>query len=218
MPLHLRLLPLSLLAGTGFLAAGPELALGANATDWNFDVSLNGKPIGAHHFQVVRDGDQVSLQSDASFKVTLLWVPVYHYRHTSRESFRDDCLEKIQANTDENGTQEEVSGAEGDSAFVVSVGGSPVRLPSCVMTFDYWNPRILQQSHLLNPQTGAYTPVVITHLGSEMVTASGKSQPAQTYLLTAEAMKIKLWYSPEQRWLALESTTADGKRMRYQLQ
>jgi hypothetical protein len=217
MSTRIQITPCWLLAGCILLATGTSIAASEPSATWDFDVLLNGKQIGSHRFQVLREGEQTSLLSEASFKVTLLSVPVYHYRHTSRETFRNDCLQQMEANTDENGSHEQVHGAVGDSAFVVTAQAGDVRLPACVMTFDYWNPRILQQSHLLNPQTGMYTPVVIAHLGSENLMVEGKSEQADTYLLTAETLKIKLWYSPERRWLALESTTPDGKLMRYQL-
>jgi hypothetical protein len=217
MSFHCRVIRLALLASSALLVATTSPAASENSTEWNFDVLLDGKPIGSHHFEVRREGNETSLLSDANFKVAVLSLTVYRYRHTSRELFRDDCLQRIEASTDENGVHEQVQGTAVDSAFVVTGHQGAARLPACVMTFDYWNPHILQQSHLLNPQTGAYTPVLITHLGPEILMVAGRSEAADTYLLAADALKIKLWYSADQRWLGLESTTADGKLMRYQL-
>jgi len=189
----------------------------ATAGEWNFQVLRDGEPIGAHHFLVTEQGRETRLLSEANFKVTVLAVPLYRYRHVSHESFQGDCLQTLAASTDENGTHREVRGALSESAFVVTASQGTRRLPPCIMTFDYWNPRILQQSYLLNPQTGAYLPIVVTHLGTEALAVGGGSQLAETYLLVADKMKIKLWYSADARWLALESPTADGRRMRYQL-
>ena len=188
----------------------------AQSGEWNFQVLLDGKPIGSHHFQVAGIGSETTLLSEADFRVTVLGVPVYRYRHVSHESFRDGCLQRLEASTSENGRNYEVRGSLADSDFELMTPQGPNRLPACIMTFDYWNPRILQQSHLLNPQTGAYVPVIVTHLGAEILAVEGKPELAETYLLVADAMKIKLWYSANQRWLALESPTSDGRLMRYQ--
>jgi hypothetical protein len=202
-------------------AVGTWLLMAASAHaqsgKWNFQVLLDGKPIGSHRFQVTGQASETTLLSEADFKVTVLAVPVYRYRHVSQESFQDGCLQRLEASTTENGAHHEVRGSLSDSAFVVMTPQGASRLPACIMTFDYWNPRILQQSHLLNPQTGAYVPVVITHLGAEVLAIEGKPEPAEIYLLVADAMKIKLWYSADERWLALESPTPDGRLMRYQL-
>jgi hypothetical protein len=191
--------------------------LPAHASDWNFQVLLDGKPIGSHRFQVTEQGPATTLLSEADFRVTLFAVPLFRYRHVSHESFQGDCLRSLEASTDDNGTRQDVRGSATDSAFLVTTRQGVFTLPSCVMTFDYWNPRILQQSRLLNPQTGDYVPIVVTRLGSENLVVDGKPVPADVFMITAHAMKIKLWYSTEQRWLGLESPTADGRLMRYQL-
>ncbi|MGA3158096.1 MAG: DUF6134 family protein [Steroidobacteraceae bacterium] len=201
----------------GILLAGSAGAMPSQANDWNFKVLLDGKPIGSHRFQVTEQGMSTSLLSEADFRVTVMAVPLYRYRHVSHETFQGDCLQSLEASTNENGTTQDVRGSVSDAAFVVTTSQGVTRLPSCVMTFDYWNPRILQQSRLLNPQTGAYLPIVVTRLGSEILAVDGKSEMVETYLITADTMKIKLWYSADQRWLGLETATPNGRLMRYQL-
>jgi hypothetical protein len=203
-----------LLASIWLLAA---VSVSARSGEWNFQVLLDVKPIGSHHFQVSAQGSETRLVSEADFKVTVLSFPFYRYHHVSQEAFQDGCLQDLRASTNENGSYQEVRGSLGDSAFVVTTRQGTSVLPLCIMTFDYWNPRILQQSHLLNPQTGAYLPIVVTHLGSEVLAVEGQSQLTETYLIVADTMKIKLWYSADERWLALESPTPDGRLMRYQL-
>lgn len=215
MSIHSRQLSGALLAG--ILLSASAAPMRAYAGDWNFQVLLDGKPIGSHHFQVTEQGMATSVLSEADFRVSVLAVPFYRYRHVSHESFQGDCLQSLEASTSENGVNQDVRGSASDSAFVVTTPQGVTRLPACVMTFDYWNPRILQQSRLLNPQTGAYLPVVVTHLGSEVLSVGGNSDTAETYLISADTMKIKLWYSADGRWLALESPTPDGRLMRYQL-
>jgi hypothetical protein len=212
--MHWSELAASCLIGAWLLTPG---SAHAQSGDWNFQVLLDGKPIGSHHFQVTGQGGHTNLLSEADFKVTVLAVPLYRYRHVSHESFQGNCLQTLTASTNENGTRQEVRGSLNASAFVVTTPRGATRLPSCIMTFDYWNPRILQQSHLLNPQTGEYLPVLVTHLGSEVLAVEGRSELAETYLIVADSIKIKLWYSADEHWLALESPTPDGRLMRYQL-
>ena len=45
--------------------------------------------------------------------------------------------------------------------------------PGCVMSFAYWDPRILQADRLLNSQTGEFTAVQITPRGREAVPVRG---------------------------------------------
>jgi hypothetical protein len=190
--------------------------------NWRFDVLLDGKSIGYHHFQLRSDGTQRELLSEARFNVKILFVNVYHYAHDAHEFWNDDCLKRIDSSTDDNGKKRSVRGTRDDVRFTVATSDRTDELTSCVMTFAYWNPRILEATHLLNPQTGEYVPVHITHVGTEMITARGVSQPAEHFRLVGDALiggklKIDLWYSSNKDWLALESLSENGRVIRYQI-
>jgi len=45
----------------------------------------------------------------------------------------------------------------------------------------------------------------------------GTPTPARRYRLETRDFLIELWYSAEREWLALDSITAGGQRLRYRL-
>ena len=98
----------------------------------------------------------------------------------------------------------------------MTTGGAVAAIEPCVQTFAYWNPRILDATRLLNPQTGEYLPVQVLALGRESL---GEYPDAQRYRLLGDAggkpLHIDLWYTPAREWLALESRTPEGRRVRY---
>ena len=100
--------------------------------------------------------------------------------------------------------------------FRVTTGETVEGIERCVQTFAYWNPRILDATHLLNPQTGDYVPVQVLPLGRDSI---GRHTDAQRYRLIGDSggkpLRIDLWYSPAREWLALESRTPDGRTLRY---
>lgn len=202
----------------------PATALNARPLDeWRFNVSLDGKPIGYHRFELVERGVERELRSEARFAVKVLFFDAYRYAHDNRELWRGDCLAQIEARTDDNGTRNVVRGTQSVARFVVSTAQRVTELDSCVRTFAYWNPQILAATHLLNPQTGEYVPVRVVRLGTDTLAIRGAAQAAERYRLIGDAadgerLQIDLWYSPSQEWLALESTTQDGRRLRYHLQ
>lgn len=63
-----------------------------------------------------------------------------------------------------------------------------------------------ERSQLLNAQTGKLEPVRIAALGDGRYRISGIQHP------------IDLQYSPEGRWIGLESTVGGGRRLSYRLQ
>ena len=54
-------------------------------------------------------------------------------------------------------------------------------------------------------------------IARETLNVHGEDTPAQRYRLEARNMKLDLWYSDDQRWLALESTVKGGRKLRYEL-
>ena len=196
-------------------------ALGATASsgsmrEWHFNVSLDGKPIGEHRFVMHEFDDRVEVTSEANFRVRFLFIDAYRYEHRAYEMWRGDCLERLDARTDDNGEEILVSGERAGRGFRVTTDGVVAGVELCVQTFAYWNPRILEATRLLNPQTGEYLPVQMRALGRD---ASGEYQGVQHYRLSADGggrpMQIDLWYSDAHEWLALESRTPDGRRLRY---
>ncbi len=85
------------------------------------------------------------------------------------------------------------------------------------MTFAYWNPGFLEQPRLLNPQTGEYVEVEVEELGTDVVEIGGRDFLARSVRITAPKVDIKLWYSEDAGWLALESTAKGGRIIRYEL-
>ena len=123
----------------------------------------------------------------------------------------------MSARTDDNGKQFSVMAKETTAGLNVITPAKQFSLPGCVMSFAYWNPLMLQQKQLLNAQTGEHDEVDIKLLSTTTVSAAGKELPAKRYSLTGKKLKIDLWYSLDGEWLALESTTENGRRLRYVL-
>ncbi len=199
--------------GLGTTAALANSAAGT-ADTLRFRVYLDRDPIGEHSFQVTPDRREVL--SRASFDVNLLFFTAYRYRHESREQWRDGCLERIRASTDDNGKAYDVAGDRKSGALSVAVNGEPRRLPACVSTFAYWDRDFLKRPRLLNPQTGELVDVAVTRAGTEARVVKGRRVEAERYRLKADGLDISLWYTPEGQWIALESDTGKGRTLRYE--
>jgi hypothetical protein len=191
-----------------------EVAVGATH-EWQFNVWADGWPIGTHTFRVIDEAGHTSVETVANFRPKILFVPVYRYDHRDRESWQDGCLQKIDADTDDNGNVMHLGGQADRDGFRLQSGSV---LEGCVHTFAYWDKRFLKQSHLLNSQTGEYTDVTITNLGKQKIDIRGQVVEAERYSVNAGKFTIDLWYSSTSEWLALESLTWNGHRLRYERQ
>jgi hypothetical protein len=60
--------------------------------------------------------------------------------------------------------------------------------------------------------------VSIEPAGPDQITVRGNPVEAARYVLRARDMEITLWYSQDDEWLALDSKTASGRRIRYRIE
>ena len=183
---------------------------------WKFLVYLDQDPIGYHNFTLTPQGELRHLQSDAHYLVKILFINAFHYDHHASESWHGDCLDRLDSDSDDNGKQLSVHArSDGDDLSVDAPRGR-YSLTGCAMTFAYWNPHMLEQTHLINPETGEDVAVTISPSGEEDIQVRNASVHARRYHLHSDKMEIDLWYSTSGDWLALESPEK-GRRLRYVL-
>ena len=153
-----------LLLASAFVVSDASFAA---SKQWNFEVLLDGKKIGYHSFLVKRQNNTTVLESQAEFNVKFLFFNAYSYTHKNVETWDGSCLTSISSNTDDNGKLYSVRGKRQEDRFLVTTGNDVSTLPTCPMSFAYWNPDMLDRPQLLNSQTGEYIPVKIRKLGEE---------------------------------------------------
>lgn len=190
------------------------------AREWAFDVYLDKTKIGQHTFKL---NNAQELISQAKFNVKVLFINAYQYQHKAVENWQNSCLKNLEANTVENDVTTKVKGQLSDGNFVVENGAEKQSLPSCAMTFAYWNQKILQQSKLLNPQNAEWLDTKISKVGTEMLDVKGKKVETTRYKLDASLngkpkLDIELWYeNGSNDWVALKSITPEGYTINYKL-
>ena len=189
----------------------------ANDQEWRFRVFLDDKEIGYHNFSLQAQEDQLQLQSEAKFEYRLLFVKLFGYEHENIETWDGNCLTEIKSKTDSNGEPFQVNGTLEGESFLLSGSAGESQLPPCSMSFAYWNPDFLEQDRLINVQNGEVLDIEVSEPERVELEVRGVLQPAYRYLLGAGEMKIELWYSVNNEWLALETDARGGRRLRYQL-
>jgi len=192
--------------------------VGGEKRDWRFTVYLDDDPVGRHSFTLTENEALRKLRSEARFTVKLLMIKAYGYEHEAEETWRGDCLTSLKASTDDNGDKSSVLGQARPDRFELRNGSTAENLPACIMTFAYWNPLILKQSRLLNPQTGEYLDVRIRAQGRENIPVRGQAVTAERYHLDAGKFQIDLWYADGSRWVALDSRLDNGRTLRYRIE
>ena len=179
------------------------------AEEWNFDAVLNDKVIGQHTF--IYENERTI--SNANFKFEYLFMD-FIYQHRTTETWQGDCLKTISSKTDDDGDLYEVTGHIGTDRFLVTTINKTTELPSCVMTFAYGNPKILDQKKLMNSQNGEYLDVDIQFLRQENHMVKGKEILTDLWQIKAKSddgdLLVQLWYDKNMNWVSLKSQTPIG--------
>tara|TARA_B100000787_G_scaffold152867_1_gene126782 strand:- start:42 stop:662 length:621 start_codon:yes stop_codon:yes gene_type:complete len=180
------------------------------AKEWDFDVILNDEIIGKHSFK------QVGKESHslAKFKFNFMFMS-FSYEHDSKEAWNEDCLKSIVSKTNDDGEVFNVDGGKSNGKLKVSLNGKEKSLPECIMTFAYWNPKILDQKKLMNSQDAEWLDVVIKNTGIEAKNVRGQEITTHHYIIQAnkdgdEVFIIDVWYDDNMSLVGLRSPTPIG--------
>jgi len=213
-----------LLQSTGFAIAMLATGIVADAntnvsqSKYLFKVFLDGKEIGTHKVELSELAGKKQVTIEADFDVRIFFISVYRYRHTNSEVWNGQCLDRIEAATDANGEDFFItSGQAGESLRLVTHNGTH-SLDGCVRSFAYWDPSLLRSEKLLNTQTGEYVTADLEEIGYEVVRIGDTTIQVKRYQLVTSDGVIDLWYTSDNRWVALESKTSNGMILRYEAQ
>jgi hypothetical protein len=183
---------------------------------YRFDVFLDDRRIGEHHFEVSGAPGAERVRSKADFEFKLLFVTLYRYRHTAEEAWREGCLTDLRSTTDDNGQAFEVEAAT-RGAGLEMIRRKPDRNAevverACPVTFPYWDLARMSADAMINPQDGAMAATRLIREAAEQV----DGVDAVRYRLEIDGMSdIRLWYrADDNRWLRL-ATHRDGRLLEY---
>lgn len=186
--------------------------------EWNFKVYLDDDEIGFHQFIVKTSDTERTIYTTARFDVKFLFFTAYSYQHSNIEMWDKQCLLNINSKTDDNGKLFKVNGKQSEKNFIIETNQLQTVTDKCIKTFAYWDPSFLNSNMLLNSQTGELINIQVENLGFDDIQVNNKTVTANNYRITGDKLQIDLWYSNENRWLSLQSTTEDGYMIRYEIQ
>ena len=212
------------------LTALPSLADG-----FDFEVRLNGKPIGHHQIRLLVDqtGRQV-VQGDADYTVKLLGITFFAYQHQHQEIWNGNCLESLTSSTQTNGEVERLTLTRRVEDYTLETLKETKTITRdeqpCVWSYAYWRKDFTSQRQLMNGQTGKMSAVSFERLLPIAVSAQNMD-PARAlaeaetpigstgtrYKLINQDQTIFVDYSPSGDWIGLQVDLAPNRVLTYRL-
>ena len=211
-----------MIVGSGALAArAAQLAAASEAVTLlspgllRFDVLRNDSLIGQHVITLTRNGAVFLAEINVRFVVTLGPITLYRYTHAVREEWRDGIFERMESNTNDDGTNHSVRADRTAEGVVVHTGsGKRTVMPMATIPMTHWN-YVCMSAPLFNPQTGEQVRPQVLARGEESVSlADGRAIRARRYSLSGD-VTLDDWYDGAHTWVALRSTGSDGSTISY---
>jgi hypothetical protein len=180
-----------------------------------FQLIRHGDAIGTHtlEFAVRDDTLTVRIAVDVLYKFGP--IPLVRYTHRNTEVWRGGTLDRLDAQTDKNGSMLHMSARR--TAAGLHVEGSntePYVAPEDALPTTYWNARMLQ-APMIGTQDGMLVHPRVTENQVEPVRlASGAEAAARCYNLSGD-LSLDLWYAADRSWMSMRFSIADGSVITY---
>lgn len=188
-----------------FALYGPEI---------RFDVTRNAEKVGSHRVRFDGSPRDLTVRSDFSLKIDLLFVTVFEYAYRSEGRWRQGRLERLNASVDDDGQRSVLSVEPDGQRFRVSSGGEAFSVAAPLFPTNHWNAAVTSENRVLNTLTGKVNKVRIVRKARELVETERGMILANRYAYTGD-LETEVWYDDAGRWVKMRFRGRDGSVIDY---
>jgi hypothetical protein len=191
----LRAFPIALV-GT-VIVSSPAAASTAGRTE--FEILMNGKPVGRHSVTVFKSADvtNVRISIDMAGKIGPIG---FTYRHRCEEAWRGTQLTSLNCTDKENRSNKSVAANLRGTDLVVDGTGYKGSAPASLLPSSWWRFSTINQTRLLDSRDGKLSRVNVNRVGEEVLQIGGTPIRANHYRVRG-AVNTDLWYDGTGRWV-----------------
>ena len=147
--------------------------------DYNYleyELFRNDKPIGFHKYEFNRDGDNLSIRSEVSFKITKLGVDLYKYFAKSEENYVKGIFKSYSSKTKQNKKDRYVNIEFNPSEDNLIIDGSSYKgkANKDFIVGTWWNHEIIKAKAQISGISGRIIEQTVTFKGKEEVKIGNK--------------------------------------------
>ena len=184
------------LVGT-VIVSSPAAASTAGRTE--FEILMNGKPIGRHSVTVSKSADitNVRIAIDMAGKIGPIG---FTYRHRCEEAWRGTQLTSLNCTDKENRSNKSVAANLRGTDLIVDGTGYKGSAPASLLPSSWWRFSTINQTRLLDSRDGKLSRVNVNRVGEEVLQIGGAPVRANHYRVRG-AVNTDLWYDGTGRWV-----------------
>jgi len=192
----------------------------ARAKTLSYTVLRDGKPIGAHSYDINANGNETTVKVSTDIAVKILFATVYQFVHSSTEQWDGDKLISIKSTTNDDGVPKKLDAMKKGTVIavnsIVKKDDRASKAPQNAIPASLWNPLTISQNKLLNTLDGSMMKVSVEDLGEETVPANGGTVKAHRYKITGELTR-ELWFDDSGVLVRVRFPAKDNSEIVYAL-
>ena len=179
----------------------------ANFNYLEYELLRNNKSIGYHKFNFIRNGNNLSVISEVSFKITKLGVDLYNYFAKSEEIYEGGVFTNYSSKTKQNKKDRFVNIKLDSASKNLLIDGSSYKgeANKDFIVGTWWNHEIVQAKAQISGISGRIIRQTVTFIGKEDVTIGDKTyktlhfnfKSSDEKLPDSKKLNTDVWYEEE---------------------
>jgi hypothetical protein len=182
-----------ILLWAGALLAMPLAALADDAGEYTFTVLKDGAPVGRHRVEFDRAGDRTEIREESEIEVRLAMIPVYSFEHEARQIWEDGRAVLIDATTNDNGEELQISVRTDGEGYIRTVNGRVDKFDNSMAVLAFWNKDTLKHHLFFSVVEDKTLQASFEFAGKERITIAGAPLDVDHYRMTGDEER-ELWY------------------------
>ena len=179
----------------------------ANFNYLEYELFRNNKSIGYHKFDFKREGDNLSIISEVSFKITKLGVDLYKYYAKSNENYKKGVFVDYSSKTRQNKKDRYVNiGVDTiDGNLIINGSSYKGKANKEYIVGTWWNHEIVKAKAQISGISGRIIEQTVTFLGKEEINIGGKTyktlhfnfKSSDETLPDSKKLNTDIWYEED---------------------
>ena len=141
-----------------------------------YELFRNDKLIGYHKYNFSRNGDNLTIDNEVSFKITKLGVDLYKYYAKGEEKYENGVFSSFYSQTNQNKKEKYVSISIDpiDKNLIIDGSSFKGKVDKDIIIGTWWNHEIVQKNAQISAVSGRIIEQTVKFLGKEEIKIGNK--------------------------------------------
>ena len=172
-----------------------------------YELFRNNQLIGYHKYNFLRDGDNLSIASEVSFKIKKLGVDLYKYFAKSEENYKKGVFKSYTSKTKQNKKDRyvNISVDTDDNDLIIDGSSYKGKANKEFIVGTWWNHEIVESKAQISGISGRIIEQKVTFVGKEEVKIGDKTyktlhfnfKSSDETLPDSKKLNTDIWYEEE---------------------